>query len=121
MEAVTRGDVACAFNMAGGLHHAMPDRASGFCYVNDAAVLIRLLAAAGQRVAYVDIDAHHGDGVQAAFYDTDQVLTISLHETGETLFPGTGRVEERGRGCGEGFAVNVPLFPGTDDSVRTSS
>jgi acetoin utilization protein AcuC len=117
MEAVSRGDVTCAFNMAGGLHHAMPERASGFCYVNDAAVIIHLLAAAGRRVAYVDIDAHHGDGVQAAFYDTDQVLTISLHEMGDTLFPGTGRVEEIGRGPGQGFAVNVPLFPGTDDAV----
>ncbi len=117
MDAVDRGDVSCAFNISGGLHHAMPDRASGFCYVNDAAVIIRLLAAAGRRVAYVDIDAHHGDGVQAAFYDTDRVLTISLHETGDTLFPGTGSVEEIGRGAGEGFAVNVPLFPGTDDAV----
>ncbi|MFB3816332.1 MAG: acetoin utilization protein AcuC [Candidatus Methylomirabilales bacterium] len=117
MEAVDRGEVTCAFNIAGGLHHAMPARASGFCYVNDAAVVIRLLAARGRRVAYVDIDAHHGDGVQAAFYDTDQVLTISLHETGETLFPGTGRVEETGRGRGEGYAVNCPLAPGTDDAV----
>ncbi len=117
MEAVNRGEASCAFNISGGLHHAMPARASGFCYVNDAAVIIRLLVAAGRRVAYVDIDAHHGDGVQAAFYDTDRVLTISLHETGDTLFPGTGSVEEIGRGPGEGFAVNVPLFPGTDDAI----
>jgi len=117
MEAVDRGEVRCAFNIAGGLHHALPARASGFCYVNDAAVILRLLVARGRRVAYVDIDAHHGDGVQAAFYDTDQVLTISLHETGETLFPGSGRVEETGRGAGEGYAVNCPLAPGTDDAV----
>jgi acetoin utilization protein AcuC len=117
MEAVDSGQVACAFNIAGGLHHAGPARASGFCYVNDAAVIVRLLADRGRRVAYVDIDAHHGDGVQAAFFDSERVLTISLHETGETLFPGSGRVDEIGRGAGEGFAANVPLAPGTDDEI----
>jgi acetoin utilization protein AcuC len=117
MELVDSGRVARAFNMAGGLHHAAAARASGFCYVNDAAVLIKQLVRRGRRVAYVDIDAHHGDGVQFGYYDTDQVLTISLHETGETLFPGTGAVEEIGRGRGIGYAVNVPLHPGTDDEV----
>jgi len=114
---VEAGEVRVAFNIAGGLHHAGPARASGFCYVNDAAVLIAELLARGRRVAYVDIDAHHGDGVQFGFYDTDRVLTISLHETGETLFPGTGFPEETGRGAGEGFSVNVPLAPGTDDEI----
>jgi acetoin utilization protein AcuC len=117
MELVENGQVGCAFNMAGGLHHAAAARASGFCYFNDAAVIIKHLLRRGRRVAYVDIDAHHGDGVQFGFYDTDQVLTISLHETGETLFPGTGFVEEMGRGRGLGYAVNVPLLAGSDDEI----
>ncbi|MGH7364636.1 MAG: acetoin utilization protein AcuC, partial [Candidatus Methylomirabilales bacterium] len=114
---VEAGEVRVAFNIAGGLHHAAAARASGFCYVNDAAVLIAELLARGRRIAYVDIDAHHGDGVQFGFYDTDRVLTISLHETGETLFPGTGFPEETGTGAGEGFSVNVPLAPDTDDEI----
>ncbi|MBI3003333.1 MAG: acetoin utilization protein AcuC [candidate division NC10 bacterium] len=114
---VERGEVRVAFNIAGGLHHAAADRASGFCYVNDAAVLIAELLSRGRRVAYVDIDAHHGDGVQFGFYDTDRVLTISIHETGETLFPGTGFPEETGKGAGKGFSANVPLAPGTDDEI----
>ena len=117
MELVDSGAVACAFNIAGGLHHAAPARASGFCYVNDAGVCIAHLLRRGRRVAYVDIDAHHGDGVQYAFEATDRVLTISLHETGQSLFPGTGAAEEIGRGAGVGHAVNVPLWPGTDDAV----
>src|SRR3990172_6071255 len=111
------GETARAFNIAGGLHHAASSRASGFCYINDGAVAIRVLVDHGFRIAYVDIDAHHGDGVQSAFYDTDQVLTISLHETGLTLFPGTGFPEEIGTGKGEGFSVNVPLAPETDDEI----
>lgn len=114
---VESGGVDCAFNIAGGFHHAGPAQASGFCYVNDPALTIRYLISKGYRVAYVDIDAHHGDGVQAAFYDTDQVLTVSFHETGETLFPGTGFVEELGKGKGEGYSVNVPLYPGSDDEI----
>lgn len=111
------GETRSVFNIAGGLHHAASNRASGFCYINDAAVAISLLADHGLRVAYVDIDAHHGDGVQNAFYDTDQVLTISLHETGLTLFPGTGFPEELGTGQGEGYSVNIPLAPETDDEI----
>ncbi len=111
------GEVGAAFNIAGGLHHAAAGRASGFCYVNDAAVAIAHLLRQGCRVAYVDIDAHHGDGVQYAFYDTDQVLTVSLHETGLTLFPGTGFPEEIGIGKGEGYSVNIPLYPETDDEI----
>ncbi|MBI5521674.1 MAG: acetoin utilization protein AcuC [Desulfarculus sp.] len=108
-----------AFNIAGGMHHAMAGRASGFCYVNDAVVAIKGLLAKGLRVAYIDVDAHHGDGVQWAFYDSDQVLTISLHQHPATLFPGTGSVEEMGRGAGRGFAVNLPLWPDTDDDIYT--
>ncbi|MCZ6551641.1 MAG: acetoin utilization protein AcuC [candidate division NC10 bacterium] len=114
---VASGKTSRAFNIAGGLHHAASSRASGFCYINDAAVAISFLTKTGLRVAYVDIDAHHGDGVQNAFYDTDQVLTISLHETGLTLFPGTGFPEEIGTGKGEGYSVNVPLAPETDDEI----
>lgn len=111
------GETNRAFNIAGGLHHAASNRASGFCYINDASVAIRFLVTQGLRVAYVDIDAHHGDGVQDTFYDTDQVLTISLHESGLTLFPGTGFPEEIGTGRGEGYSVNVPLAPETDDEL----
>ena len=106
-----------AFNIGGGLHHAMESRAAGFCYLNDPAVGIAKMVEAGLRVLYLDVDVHHGDGVEAAFYDTDQVLTISLHQHGHTLFPGTGFPEEMGRGKGRGYAVNVPLAPGTDDDL----
>ncbi|MFH1141848.1 MAG: acetoin utilization protein AcuC, partial [Chloroflexota bacterium] len=106
-----------AFSPSGGLHHAMPASASGFCIFNDPAIAIQALVARGLRVAYVDIDAHHGDGVQEAFYTTDAVLTISLHESGRYLFPGTGSVDELGTGRGTGYSVNVPLAPYTDDDV----
>jgi acetoin utilization protein AcuC len=109
--------VGRAFAFAGGLHHAMPDRASGFCYLNDAVLAIRALRARGLRVLYVDIDAHHGDGVQAAFYDQADVLTLSIHERGDRLFPGTGAVEELGVGAGRGYSVNLPLHPYTDDAI----
>jgi acetoin utilization protein AcuC len=115
MEEVLAKRVRVAFNGSGGLHHAMRRRASGFCIYNDPAIACGLLADRGLRVAYVDIDAHHGDGVQAAFYETDQVLTISLHETGRTLFPGTGFADERGRGAGAGYSINVALPPFCDD------
>jgi len=114
---VADGEVARAFHFAGGLHHAMPGRASGFCYVNDAVLAIMRLRERGFRVAYVDIDAHHGDGVQFAFYDDPRVLTISTHERGDRLFPGTGFVAEMGEGDGLGYSVNVPLQPLTDDAV----
>ena len=116
-ELVAAGEVERAFAFAGGLHHAMPDRASGFCYLNDAVLAIQALRARGLRVCYIDIDAHHGDGVQAAFYESADVLTISTHERGDRLFPGTGSVEELGTGAGRGYAVNLPLHPYTDDSV----
>lgn len=116
---VAQGQADVAFSFSGGLHHAGPDHASGFCVFNDAAVVIHWLLRQGLRVAYVDIDAHHGDGVQDAFYTTDRVLTISLHESGRYLFPGTGFVEEIGEGEGRGFAINLPLAPYTDDEVYT--
>jgi acetoin utilization protein AcuC len=118
-ERVVQGQADVAFSFSGGLHHAGPDHASGFCVFNDAAVVIHWLLRRDLRVAYVDIDAHHGDGVQDAFYSTDLVLTISLHESGHTLFPGTGFVEEAGEGEGRGFAINLPLAPYTDDAVYT--
>ncbi|HYS31238.1 MAG TPA: acetoin utilization protein AcuC [Streptosporangiaceae bacterium] len=104
-------------SIAGGLHHAMRDHASGFCVYNDPAIAIAwLLAQGAERVAYVDIDVHHGDGVQAAFYDDPRVLTISLHESPRTLFPGTGRPSETGGPDAEGSAVNVALPAGTRDA-----
>jgi acetoin utilization protein AcuC len=114
---VMNGEGDIAFNIAGGLHHAQKSKASGFCYVNDPVVGISKLLRRGKRVVYLDIDAHHGDGVQAAFYGTPQVLTISLHETGYTLFPGTGFESEIGTGEGEGYSVNVPFLPFTDDET----
>ena len=103
-------------NVAGGLHHAMRSSASGFCVYNDPAIAIRWLLAQGAgRVAYVDLDVHHGDGVQAAFYDDPRVLTISMHEHPATLFPGTGLPTETGRGEARGTAVNVALPAGTGD------
>jgi acetoin utilization protein AcuC len=114
---VDSGQVAAAFNIAGGLHHARASQASGFCYINDCVLAIQLLVGRGRRVAYIDIDAHHGDGVQEAFYDTDRVLTISLHETGQTIFPGTGFEREIGAGAGAGYSVNAPLPPQTDDEL----
>ncbi|MCP2324790.1 acetoin utilization protein AcuC [Hamadaea flava] len=114
--AVWAGEQDRAVNIAGGLHHAMPARASGFCVYNDPAIAIAdLLAKGAERIAYVDIDVHHGDGVQTAFYDDPRVLTISLHETPIALFPGTGFPEETGGPNAEGSAVNVALPPGTND------
>jgi len=111
--AVLDGRCRRTFNIAGGLHHAQRDRASGFCVYNDPAVAIAwaLRENPDARVAYVDVDAHHGDGVQNAFYDTDRVLTLSVHESGQYLFPDTGFVSDIGAGAGEGFAVNVPMPP----------
>jgi acetoin utilization protein AcuC len=116
-QAVWSGDATHAVSIAGGHHHAMRRTASGFCIYNDLAAAIRwLLANGAERVAYVDLDVHHGDGVQAAFYDDPRVLTISLHEHPATLFPGTGLPGETGTGAGEGYAVNVALPAGTGDA-----
>ncbi|SCG04577.1 acetoin utilization protein AcuC [Streptomyces sp. MnatMP-M17] len=115
-EAVWDGEVAHAVNFAGGLHHAMPGSASGFCIYNDAALAVaRLLELGAERVAYIDVDVHHGDGVQTAFWEDPRVLTISLHEHPRTLFPQTGWPEETGGGAGAGSAVNVALPAGTGD------
>jgi acetoin utilization protein AcuC len=114
---VLNGEADRVFHFAGGLHHAMPARASGFCYVNDAVLAILRFRERGLRVLYVDIDAHHGDGVQHGFYGDPNVLTISTHERGDYLFPGTGFVDETGSGGGVGYSVNLPLEPFTDSSV----
>ena len=114
---IAAGRATRAVNIAGGLHHATPGHASGFCVYNDAALAIRALLDAGrQRVAYVDVDVHHGDGVQACFADDPRVLTISLHESPLTLWPGTGRADDIGTGDAAGTSVNVPLPAGTTDA-----
>lgn len=113
-ELLVNGKCQVAFSYSGGLHHGGPDFASGFCVFNDAAVAINWLLMHDLRVAYIDIDVHHGDGVQNAFYTSDRALTISLHQDGRTLFPGTGFINEIGVGKGKGFSVNVPLPPNTD-------
>lgn len=112
-------DFNFAFNPAGGLHHAMKNRASGFCIFNDIAVAIKHLKKLEKdiRIAYLDIDCHHGDGVQWLFYDDPNVLTISLHQSGKFLFPGTGDTKERGENNGQGYAINFPLLPGTSNKM----
>jgi acetoin utilization protein AcuC len=110
-----RADIA--FSLLGGFHHAMPERAGGFCYLNDVALACHRLATSGRRVAYVDVDAHHGDGVQAVFYGRRDVMTISLHESGRTLYPWGGFEDETGEGEGRGFNVNVSLPAGTYDAA----
>jgi acetoin utilization protein AcuC len=115
--AMWSGSAEHGASIAGGLHHAMADHASGFCIYNDPAIAIAwLLDQGAERIGYVDIDVHHGDGVQAAFYDDPRVLTISLHEHPATLFPGTGRPAEAGGPAADGYAVNVALPAGTGDS-----
>jgi acetoin utilization protein AcuC len=103
--------------LGGGLHHARRAEASGFCVYSDHGVAIRALRERGLRVAYVDVDVHHGDGVEGLFYDDPDVLTISLHQDGHTLYPGTGAVEDLGEGAGRGYALNVPLLPETGDDA----
>ncbi len=115
MDAILGGDVEHAFHPGGGLHHAMPERASGFCIYDDPALAIARARRDGLRVLYVDLDVHHGDGVQAIHWSDPGVLTLSFHETGRYLFPGTGGVGELGEGVAAGTAVNVPLEPGTGE------
>ncbi|HUQ78615.1 MAG TPA: acetoin utilization protein AcuC [Patescibacteria group bacterium] len=117
IEAILRGDVEHAFHPGGGLHHALPDRASGFCIYNDPALAIATARHAGLRVLYVDLDVHHGDGVEAIHASDPEVLTISIHESGRYLFPGTGFAGEIGEGPAAGTAVNVPLPPDTGDGA----
>jgi acetoin utilization protein AcuC len=116
-ELLLTGEADVAFNLHGGFHHAMKGRAAGFCYLNDVVLACLRLTEAGKRVAYVDVDAHHGDGVQEAFYCRNDVLTISLHESGQTLFPWGGFESEIGEGPGRGCNVNVPLPAGTFDQA----
>src|ERR1044072_1624905 len=109
---IASGEARRAVNIAGGLHHAMRDQAAGFCVYNDCAVAISWLLDHGfDRIAYIDTAAHHGDGVQAAFYDDPRVLTISMHQHPFTLWPGTGWPAEDGEGAASGSAVNLPLPP----------
>lgn len=115
--AVWSGPPRHAVSLAGGLHHAMADHAAGFCVYNDVAVAIQwLLDAGARRVAYVDVDAHHGDGVERAFWTDPRVLTISIHQSGATLFPGTGFASDVGGGPGLGSVADVALPPGTGDA-----
>ena len=105
------------FNPLGGFHHAHRSRAAGFCYINDLVIAIKEALNRGARVTYIDIDAHHGNGVQEAFYQENRVQFISMHESGKYIFPHSGFVEESGEGAGEGFTVNIPLPPKTDDEL----
>ncbi|GEM45962.1 acetoin utilization protein AcuC [Deinococcus cellulosilyticus] len=115
VELVMDGTYKRAFNVGGGLHHAQHRMAAGFCVYNDLSVAARRLSMAGYKVAYLDIDAHHGDGVQMLHYHDRHVLTISLHESGRYLWPGTGSTYELGQGDGSGYSLNVPLEPYTQD------
>lgn len=114
---VMSGEVDVSFSISGGLHHALRNRASGFCIFNDPVIAIYELLHKFPRIAYIDIDAHHGDGVQYAFEDRSDVLTISIHESGEFLFPGTGFARDIGTGKGTGYCVNLPVAPYTDDAT----
>jgi len=116
VESVLDGE-RVAFNLGGGLHHAMPARASGFCLFNDPAIAASLLRRKFKKIAYLDIDLHHGDGVQWIFYEDPDVLTVSIHESGQFLYPGSGFVQEIGEGAGRGTSVNLPLAPETSDEV----
>ena len=114
---VSSGEAQVAFNPLGGFHHAGRDHAEGFCYINDVAVAITHLLQKGLRVAFVDIDAHHCNGVQDAFYGEDRALIISLHESGKELYPWSGFENEIGEGKGKGYTVNLPVPPETDDEI----
>ena len=116
-ELILSGETNIAFNPSGGFHHARAEKASGFCYLNDLVLACMRFSSNDKRVLYLDIDAHHGDGVQEAFYATNQVMVISLHESGKTLWPGTGFEDETGNGAGKGFTVNVPLPIGIWDAA----
>ena len=111
---IAESEATRVLQFGGGLHHAREERASGFCVYNDLSVAIEALRDRDLRVAYIDVDVHHGDGVQFLHYDDPEVLTVSLHETGQALFPGTGGMDEIGNGLGKGFSLNVPLAPFTE-------
>jgi acetoin utilization protein AcuC len=114
---ILAGEAGVVFNPSGGYHHAGPAMAAGFCYVNDVALACLKLADAGRRVLFLDIDVHHGDGVQDAFYRRPDVMTVSFHESGATLYPGTGFEDEIGEDRGRGYSVNLPLPVGTYDEA----
>jgi acetoin utilization protein AcuC len=116
---IQKGDVQQAFAILGGLHHAFAERAAGFCYYNDIVITIKYLQEeyGVNRVLYIDTDVHHGDGVLDAFYNDKSVLGISIHESGQFLFPGTGYSNEIGESEGTGYSINIPLFPGTWDDL----
>lgn len=116
-EMILAGSADVAFNPSGGYHHAFPEKAAGFCYINDNALACTILAGAGKRVLYLDVDVHNGDGVAYGFYRRSDVMTISLHENPKTLFPGTGFEDEIGEGAGRGYCVNLPLPVGTFDQA----
>ena len=118
---ILSGEAKVAFNPSGGYHHAHRDAAAGFCYLNDVVLACMRLAGGGKRVMFIDVDAHHSDGVQAAFYDRADVMTVSFHESGKTLFPGTGWTDEIGAGDGEGYSVNVPLPAGVYDEAYVAT
>ncbi|PSL44553.1 acetoin utilization protein AcuC [Salsuginibacillus halophilus] len=116
VDEVMEGRATHALNLGGGLHHGFRGKASGFCIYNDSSIAIEYLRKVyGMRVLYIDTDAHHGDGVQWAFYEDPDVCTLSIHETGRYLFPGTGAVNEKGNGQGFGFSINVPVDAFTED------
>jgi acetoin utilization protein AcuC len=115
-QAVMSGRAKHAIHLGGGLHHAMQGKGAGFCVYNDAAAAIQAIRQNyGARVLYIDTDVHHGDGVQSAFYSDPEVFTLSIHETGKYLFPGTGEVQERGEENGFGYCLNLPVEPYTED------
>jgi len=114
-EMILSGKIDVAFNPSGGYHHALAEKAAGFCYINDNAIACMILAEAGKKVLYLDIDVHHGDGLAYGFYDRSDIMTISLHQNPKTLFPGTGFEDEIGAGEGKGYCVNLPLPVGTYD------
>jgi acetoin utilization protein AcuC len=114
---ILAGQADIGFNPSGGYHHAGPELAAGFCYINDVALACIVLAENGKRVLYLDVDVHYGDGVANAFYERSDVMTISFHENPKTLFPGTGFENEIGKGEGKGYCVNVPLPVGTYDQA----
>lgn len=116
-ELLLAGEAEVTFNPSGGFHHAHAGRAGGFCYVNDIVLACLRMTDAGKRVLFLDLDAHHCDGVQDAFYERNDVMTVSLHQSGATLFPGTGFEVEIGHGAGRGYSVNFPLPVGTYDAA----
>ena len=117
VDLILSGETNIAFNPSGGFHHAKAEKASGFCYINDLVLACIRFLENSKRVLYLDIDAHHGDGVQDAFYSNNEVMVISLHESGKTLFPWTGFENEIGEGAGKGYNVNIPLPVGICDKA----